>query len=95
MSNDNCSSHEKAVLGESDMKKLAAIVGNLHYETLTEFLYHLSQKINYDGEKDYESGREKLASALQYLSMSIFESSLRSNIVWQICKPYMKEDVPK
>jgi signal transduction histidine kinase len=87
---NNCSTHAKEVAGISDMTKLAEMVGDLHYETLTDFLQQLSKKINTDAQNDNEGGREQLASALQYLGMSLFESALRSEQVWKICKPYMK-----
>lgn len=87
----NCSNHKKELFGQADMKHLAEDIGNLHYESLTQLLYWLSKKIDEDSVKDYQGGREKLAAALQYTGMSIFESSLRMEKVWNICKPNMED----
>jgi len=87
----NCSNHRKDVLGQNDMKHLAEDVGNLHYESLFQFLYHLSKKIEEDSIKDYQAERKKLASLLQYLGMSIYESSLRAEKVWKLVKPHMEK----
>lgn len=85
-----CTEHKKEILCLDNMEQLAEMIGNLHYETLTELLYHLSQKIDADAENDNKRGRDKLASALQYAGMSIFESALRIEKCWKISKPFMK-----
>jgi len=41
----NYINHKKEVLGESDMKVLAEKIGDLHYETLSEFICELSDKL--------------------------------------------------
>lgn len=87
----DCSKHKKDFHGMEDMKEFAEQIGNMHYEALTQFLYHLSKKIDADSLKDYNSGRTKLGTALQYTGMSIFESSLRMEKVWQISKPFMED----
>ena len=85
----DCSKHKKEIAGISDMKVFAEEVGDLHYETLTQFLYYLSKKIGEDANKDYSGGRDKLAGALQDAEASVFESSLRIEKAWQISKPFM------
>lgn len=85
----NCSNHRKDLLGQTDMKHIAEDIGNLHYESLFNLLYHLSKKLENDSIIDYKAGREKLASDLQYLSMSVFESALRAERVWKLVKPFM------
>lgn len=87
----NCKKHKKKIAGIS-MKKLARMLSDLHYESLQELLTHLSRNIDEDAKLDNEAGRVKLAGALQYLGMSLFESSLRAEKVWKICKPHMKEE---
>ncbi len=89
---DNCSKHPTEVAGISDMRDLAEKIGNLHYKTLTDLLFNLSKKFERDAKRDYDNDREKLASALQYLGMSLFESSLRAEKVWKISKPFMTEN---
>src|SRR3989304_4489734 len=58
----DCSKHKKTVEKyPGDLKSLAEDIGNLHYEYLTEFLTHLSWKLNSDADKDYNAGRTKLS----------------------------------
>lgn len=90
----DCSKHKKEVAGISDMRELAEMIGDLHYETLAHLLYEVSKKIDADAIKDYNNGREKLASALQYTGYSLFESSLRCEKAWQISKPFMQPTLP-
>lgn len=85
----NCANHKRDLNGQEDMKHLANDIASLHYESLTQLLYHLSKKIDEDSIKDYKAGREKLAAALQYAGMSLFESSLRMEKVFNVCKPFM------
>ncbi len=91
MRND-CVKHKKELLGISYMSALATMVGDMHYKTLTEFLYELSEKIEADAGNDNSNGRVKLASALQYAGMSIFESALRMERVWKISEPFMNTE---
>lgn len=85
----DCSNHKKEVAGVSDMKVLAEMIGDLHYDTLMNLLFELSNKIDSDAVKDHVNGREKLAAGLLCLGASIFESSLRCQEVWQMSKPFM------
>ena len=86
----DCSKHKKEVCGISDMKVLAEAIGDLHYLSLTQLLYELSNKFHSDAERDNEAGREKLASALQYTGMGLLEAALRVEKVWKICQPFME-----
>ncbi len=88
---DNCSKHKKEVAGISDMKVLAEMIGDLHYGELYTLLFYLYKKLDADAERDNIDGKEKTADALQYLGMSIFESSLRAEKLWNIVKPYMED----
>lgn len=85
----NCSNHRKDVHGETDMKHLAEEIGNLHYESLSILLYHLSKKMDSDSQKDYKAGRKKIALLLEYVGVSLFEASTRMERVWKICEPKM------
>lgn len=87
----SCEKHKKVVEKyNGSLEELANDIGDLHYGALTQLLYLLSKKIEDDGEKDYKGGRVKLAAALQYTSMSLFESALRMEKAWKISKPFMK-----
>jgi hypothetical protein len=90
MSND-CSQHKKEVAGISDMKVLAEMIGDLHYETLSHLLHHLSKKINTDAVKDYKEGRTKLSLCLDKAQRKLFESSLTMKDAFEISKPFMNK----
>jgi hypothetical protein len=87
----DCSRHKKEIAGISDMKVLAEMIGDLHYEAFRDLLYHLYKKVDADANRDNEADREKLAAALQYAGMSIFESALRIEKVWKISEPFMTD----
>jgi hypothetical protein len=88
----DCSRHSKQVAGISDMKILAEAVGELHYETLSQFLVELSIKIYRDGKHDGDEGREQLADSLMEAQYKISEASGRIYRAWQISKPFMKPE---
>ncbi len=81
----NCSQHEKDILGISDMKVIARMIGDLHYETLHALLFELSNKIYNDATNDAEDGRQKLDKTSYHLK----EASMSMKEVWQISKPFM------
>ncbi|HXS61096.1 MAG TPA: hypothetical protein VN703_09845 [Candidatus Sulfopaludibacter sp.] len=56
----DCSNHKKDVAGISDMKELATLIGDLHYETLGDFLHCLSNKLKIDSDKDLANGRKTI-----------------------------------
>jgi len=60
----NCAEHRKDMLGVEDMEVFANLVGNLHYESLYNFLCELSNKLRGDAQSDYEGGRFKLSDTL-------------------------------
>ena len=88
---DNCSKHEKQVLGESDMKVLATAIGNLHYETLTELLTEMRHKIFEDGRNDFLNGRTKLSGFLFDAASGLSQAAQSMEQAWLISKPFMKE----
>lgn len=53
----NCSQHKKEVAGISDMKVLAEMQGDLHYETMAQLFKELGDKLASDGLKDKYSHR--------------------------------------
>lgn len=87
----DCSKHKKEVAGISDMKELAEMVGDLHYETLAEFLWQLNLKIHNDAIKDAHGKRFLLATALATASNKINEAAQNIESAWQISKPFMKD----
>jgi hypothetical protein len=90
----DCSKHKKEVLGEGDMKKLAEMIGDLHYDALTDFLFELSKKIEADGAKDLAGNRLALADNLLNASRGIFLAYHHVLRAWQISKPFMNPSTP-
>lgn len=87
---NNCSQHTKEVAGISDMKELAEMIGDLHYETLSEFIGALAEKISYDGHKDETNGKTKLSEQLYYVAGYLAKASIHSSWAWQISKPFIQ-----
>jgi hypothetical protein len=93
----NCSQHKKEVAGISDMKELANLIGDLHYESLTELLGALAEKISMDGHKDEANGRMRLSQRLYTIAGYLCKASIHSSWAWKISEPYMqfKEATPE
>lgn len=87
----NCSNHRKDLHGETDMKHLAEEVGNLHYESLSTFLYYLSEKVYQDGRKDFCAGRYKLAEHLFEAQKTLHRAHQKIDQAFKICAPFMEQ----
>jgi hypothetical protein len=74
------------------MQELAEKIGDLHYETLEEFLVHLSNKLSKDSIKDWQQKRYKLEKQLHTASLRIRSAAIRIGEAWKISKPYMEND---
>ncbi len=85
----NCSNHKKDVAGISDMKVLAEMIGDLHYETLTELLVELNIKLYRDSKRDCKIDRERLSHHLSEASFEMGKSAHHIYKAWQISKPFM------
>lgn len=72
------------------LKELAEEIGNLHYESLAEFLQLLSSKLDRDADNDAIAGRFKLANELSEAKCYIKDASKKIESAWLISKPYMK-----
>jgi hypothetical protein len=88
---EDCSKHKKEVAGVSDMKVLAEMIGDLHYQSLSELLYHLSNKIYADGEKDFANGRTTLSHYLFEAQINIHLAYQKIEQAWKISKPFMNK----
>lgn len=87
---NNCSKHKKEILGISNMNLLGEMIGDLHYQALSELLMSLASKISSDAENDKQKGREKLANELFKCADSVFTAEQKMLNAWYICKPYME-----
>lgn len=87
---NDCSNHKKDVAGISDMKVLAEMIGDLHYETLTILFNYLVIKINEDGHNDWMAGRDQLAAELKCAATQLLKAANNIEKAWQISKPFMK-----
>jgi hypothetical protein len=85
----DCSKHKKDIAGIHDMKVLAAMIGDLHYESLSELLKELCEKLYEDGAKDRKSDRVKLGFTLQNASLHISRAQMAIHEAYLISKPFM------
>jgi len=83
--------HTKTIVNyNGSMEELVENIGDLYYDSLSEFLQLLSQKLEKDSIKDRERNRIKLADYLKSASENIKTSASNINDAWKICKPFMK-----
>ena len=85
----DCSNHKREVAGITDMKVLAGMIGDLHYETLSVFLDELTNKLYLDGAKDRAAKRFDLARFLEMAASDIYSAHIEIESAWQISKPFM------
>ena len=72
-----------------DLRQLAEDLGDLRYDALSEFLHHLSQKIEQDGSKDAARNRFKLATTLKDCSEHLSNAKIAIDKAWEISEPYV------
>lgn len=82
---------QKDVAGITDMKVLAEMIGDLHYETFADLLLHLKRKVVEDSEKDRNDGRTTLADTLETAGGLLYTSHQFIIKAWQISKPFMED----
>jgi hypothetical protein len=70
-------------------EELAENIGDLRYDKLAKFLFLLSKKIKKDGEKDFKSGRIKLAKSLDLASEALNDSAKNIELSWDISMPFI------
>jgi hypothetical protein len=92
---NDCSNHKKEVCGISDMKELANLIGDLHYETLTELFDNLTIKFQNDCIKDREAGRTELAQCLLWIRSAMSKAGYGAKRAWEISKPFMQPKKPQ
>ena len=80
----DCKRHLKEVAGITDMKILAEMIGDLHYETLSTLLYHLSNKVYTDGQKHFVNGRTKLSHFLFESQIKIHSAHQNIEQAWKM-----------
>jgi hypothetical protein len=85
-----CSQHKKSVAGISDMKQLAEMIGDLHYESLAELLFRLNEKLLNDGGMDCMAGRTELGITLFTAADKVMEARIFISKAWGISKPFME-----
>lgn len=75
---------------DGDLNQLVDDIGDLHYKTLTKFLFDLSLKIKNDSIKDRKNNRKKLSVFLSESSLSLHDAGNHMKNAWEISKPFMK-----
>ena len=86
----DCLKHKKEVAGISDMKMLAEMIGDLHYESLTELMKCVALKLYKDGRKDISEGRTRLGFHLMDAGENVAKTYENIKNAWQISKPFME-----
>lgn len=89
---NNCSEHNKEIAGIADMKQLAEMIGDLHYETLAELFDHLERKFYSDSQNDADGGRVRLSAALNRASFNMRWANRNIQSAWNISKAFMIDD---
>jgi len=87
----DCSNHKRDIAGISDMKELANMIGDLHYETLAELLQHLCVKLRDDAMKDGIARRRNLSDELFKASSVVGMAAYAITNAWYISKPFMTD----
>jgi len=86
------SKHTTKVKGVNlDNNELAEKIGDLYYDSLSEFLIALSEKLNKDSLADRNRGRTQLASELQAGANQIAQAGRSIAEAWNICEPHVKQ----
>ncbi|OUS26952.1 hypothetical protein A9Q99_17220 [Gammaproteobacteria bacterium 45_16_T64] len=84
--------HTNQIKGFNGSKlELAERIGDLYYDSLSELLALLSEKIKEDSEADLGRGRRNLANHLQECASSLDIASKEIESAWGICSPYVDE----
>lgn len=73
-----------------NLQELAAEIGDLKYNALSDFLHLLADKIEQDGKKDKARNRVKLAANLQQSADQLRAAKEAIDKAWVICEPYTK-----
>lgn len=82
--------HKKTVEKYSGtLQELAEDIGNLHYESLHEFLKALSEKFNEDAVKDAKANNLKLSLTLMDAHIETERAAESIESAWKISKPFM------
>jgi hypothetical protein len=87
----SCENHKKDVAGITDMKALAEAIGDLHYETLYDFLIELQCKFIRDAGKEERAGRKKLGDHLDDCAAGIGDAAFYAKEAWRLSKPFMEQ----
>lgn len=85
----SCEQHKKEVAGISDMKVLAEMIGDLHFEAMAELYKHLAGKHWMDSFKDANDGKKDVAAQLKYIHHAMVIAGYGAERAWQISKPFM------
>lgn len=88
----DCAHHKKDIAGITDMKQLAEMIGDLHYETLAELFKEIGLKLARDAGNDCNNGRTELGMNLLDASLSTIKTYHSIMNAWKISKPFMQQD---
>lgn len=73
---------------QHETEKLAKEIADADYDSLHQFLHHLSNKLLQDSEVDRKKGRRSLATNLQSLAYQIKNATSSAKEIANQCRPY-------
>jgi hypothetical protein len=82
--------HPKKIEG-IEFDALAKQLGNLSYDALATFLFHLSDELYLQYRADMAKNRDKLANTLLEAVKNIEAARYNIEAAWKICDPYMEK----
>lgn len=86
----DCSNHKKDLFGETDMKKVATAIEDLHYEAMAELFNHLAERYMIRRESDTAIDRTELAQSSLWMHYAAAKLSYGAERAWKISKPHMQ-----
>ncbi len=86
----SCENHKKEIAGITDMKVLAEMIENLHYESQADFLNHYCALTKERSINDRKEWKPRLANFLDAASNNLGFAAEQIKGAWQISKPFMK-----
>lgn len=85
--------HQITITGFDSMEDLATAIGNLRYDPLHDFLYHLHDKLSADAKADAERMRTKLSASLYAASLDTGQAAKHIKEAWRHSEPHMRNDI--
>ncbi len=77
---------------EGTNKELGKDIARMRYDEMLEVLIGITEDIKRQQEADEERGRIKLSDSLKDFHKKLLDAIESGQNVWEICKPFMKDE---